>query len=151
MRGGKSFLILLVLALGIGAYAYFVESKRETSDSPETKRDKVWTIDSSKIEEIDIKAANGELTKLKKNGTTWQIVAPQTMEADQDAVSTITMAVSSLESSKTIDDKPASAKPYDLDPPRATVSVKVSGDATPKQLELGSKTPTGSDLYARLT
>src|ERR1051325_2613952 len=104
MRGGKAFLILLVLALGIGAYAYFVESKRETSDSPETKRDKVWTIDSSKIEEIDIKAANGELTKLKKNGTTWQIVAPQTMEADQDAVSTITMAVSSLESSKTIDD-----------------------------------------------
>jgi hypothetical protein len=150
MRGGKSFLILFVLALGIGAYAYFVESKRDVSESPETKREKVWTIDSSKIEEIDIKAANGDVSKLKKNGTTWQIVSPQTLEADQDAVNTITMAVSSLESSKTVDEKPASAKPFDLDPPRATVTVKVSGDATPKQLELGSKTPTGADLYARL-
>src|SRR6476620_2230212 len=105
MRGGRSFLVLLVVAIGIGAYAYFVESKRDVSDSPDTKREKVWTIDSTKIEEIDIKAANGDLTKLKKNGAAWQIVAPQPLQADQDAVGTITMALSSLESTKTVDDK----------------------------------------------
>jgi hypothetical protein len=29
MRGGRSLLILLVVAVGLGAYAYFVESKRD--------------------------------------------------------------------------------------------------------------------------
>src|SRR5262249_38153815 len=98
MRGGKSFLILLVIAGAIGAYAYFVESKRDKSDTAATKHDKVWTIDASKIEAIDVKASNGDLTKLKKNGTTWQIVAPETMEADADVVNTITTALSGLES-----------------------------------------------------
>ena len=72
MRGGKSFLVLLVIAIGVGAYAYFVESKRDVSDSAATKREKVWTIDAGKIEAIDVKAANGDLTRLKKNGSTWQ-------------------------------------------------------------------------------
>src|SRR5947209_4976516 len=121
MRGGKSLLVLLVFALGIGAYAYFVESKRDVSDTPETKRDKVWTIDSSKVEEIDVKANGGDVTKLKKSGSTWAIVSPQAMPADQDAVSTILSAVASPESSKTVDDKPQSVKPYELDPPRASV------------------------------
>jgi len=151
MRGGKSFLVLLVIAIGVGAYAYFVESKRDVSDSAATKREKVWTIDAGKIEAIDVKAANGDLTRLKKNGSTWQIVAPQPMDADQDAINTITTAVSALESTKTVDDKPASGKPFDLDPPRATVSIQVTGDPAAKQLEIGSKTPTGGDLYARVS
>ena len=29
MRGGRSLLVLLVVALGLGAYIYFVESKRD--------------------------------------------------------------------------------------------------------------------------
>src|SRR5438876_1109079 len=110
MRGGRSFLILLLVALGIGAYVYFVESKRDVSETTATKHDKVFSFDSSKVEQIQIKAASGDVTTLKKSGSNWQIVAPEPMEADQDAVSTIVTSVGSLESTKTVDENPASVK-----------------------------------------
>ena len=49
MRGGRSFLILLVVALGLGAYIYFVESKREPADTAASKKDKVFTADSVEV------------------------------------------------------------------------------------------------------
>jgi hypothetical protein len=151
MRGGKSFLILLILALGIGAYAYFVESKRDTSDtSPLTKATKVFTIDAGKIEEVEVKAASGEVTRLKKSGNDWQIVAPEPMEADQQAVGTLVSSFESLETSKTIDENPASVKDFGLDPPRAVVGVRQTGETAMKRIQIGDKTVTGGDLYARV-
>ena len=51
MRGGRSFLILLVVALGIGAYIYFFESKRDPAGEAVVKKDKVFATQSSTIEE----------------------------------------------------------------------------------------------------
>ena len=75
MRGGRSFLILLVVALGLGGYIYFVESKREPASSPATKKDKVFTADSSKFEEVEVHAVSGDVTTLKKVNGLWEIVA----------------------------------------------------------------------------
>jgi hypothetical protein len=150
MRGGKSFLILLVLALGIGAYAYFVESKRDVSDVDTPKPTKVWTLDSSKVEEIQIHAAGGGTTTLKKNGTIWQIVAPETAEADQDLVGSMISTLSSLDYTKSVDDNPTSVKQFDLDPPRATVGVRLTGETAVHRLQLGTKSLTGADVYARV-
>jgi hypothetical protein len=150
MRGGKSFLILLVLALGFGAYLYFVEARRDVSDTDTPKPTKVWTLDENKIEEIQIHSAGGETTTLKKNGTTWQIVAPQTAEADEEAVSTIVSRLASLDYTKSVEDNPASVKQYELDPPRATVGIRLTGETAVHRLELGTKTLTGADVYARV-
>ena len=153
MRGGKSFLVLLVLGLGIGAYAYFVESKREPSDAAAatgTKSTKVLAVDAGKVEELEVKSASGDVTRLKKTGSDWQIVAPSPMEADQQAVNTLVSSLESLESSKTIDENPASVKDFGLDPPRAVVGVRQTGETAMRKIDLGTKTPTGADLYARV-
>ena len=150
MRGGKSFLILLVVAAAVGAYAYFVESKKDVSDSTTTKTEKVWTLDGDKIEQIEVKAANGDVTTLKKSGTTWQITAPKATDADQSAVSSIVSSLASLESTKTVDENPASVKPFELDPPDVSVRVNVAGEKDPREIDFGTKTPTGTDLYARV-
>ena len=147
MRGGKSLLVLLVLALGLGAYIYFVEAKRDLTD-PATKKEKLFTIDTGKVEEIEVKAASGEVTRLKKNGTAWQIVSPATFEADQSEVSSLLSALETLEIQRTLDEKPADVKPFELNPPRFTVGVRSSGETAMRKLNVGSKTPTGSDLYA---
>jgi hypothetical protein len=150
MRGARSFLVLLVIAAAIGAYAYFVESKKDVSDATATKTEKVWSIASDKVEQIDVKAANGDVTTLKKNGTTWQITAPEAAEADQSAVTSMLSSLTSLQSTKVVDANPANVKPYELDPPNVSVTVHVAGEQAPKQLDLGTKTPTGSELYARV-
>ena len=49
MRGGKSFLILLVLALGLGYYAYFVEPTKDSTRDQKMKREKVFTVASPSI------------------------------------------------------------------------------------------------------
>ncbi|HYN09360.1 MAG TPA: DUF4340 domain-containing protein [Vicinamibacterales bacterium] len=146
MRGGKSLLVLLVLALGLGAYIYFVEAKRDLAD-PSMKKEKIFAIDTSKVEEVEVKAASGEVTRLKKNGTTWQITAPSTMEADQSEVSTLLTTLESLEIQRTLDEKPASVKEFELDPPRLAVGVRLTGETAMRRVYIGSKTPTGADLY----
>jgi len=148
MRGGKSFLILLVVAAAIGAYAYFIESKRNPSDLE--KKDKVFTLDSSKIDTIEVKAASGETTTIKKNGTEWQITAPATLDADASAVGTLVSTLEGLEVGRVVSDNPASVKEYGLDPPKFTVGYKLAGETAFHRLDVGDKTPTGSDLYARV-
>jgi hypothetical protein len=149
MRGGRSFLVLLVLALGLGAYIYFVESKREPGDAI-AKKDKLFTIESGKIEEIEVRRAGGETARLKKSGDDWQIVGPETILADTAAASTIASTLESLEAQRTIDENPASVKEYELDPPRFSVAFKAAGESAMHTLNVGAKTPTGGDLYARV-
>ncbi len=74
MRGVRSFLLLVVVGLGLGGYLYFVESKRDPSDAD--KKEKVFKVESDKIDELTVKSESGERTTLKKTGNDWQIVEP---------------------------------------------------------------------------
>lgn len=149
MRGGRSFLILLVLALGLGGYAYFVESKRDLTD-PKTVKSKVFGLEAGKIEEVRVTSASGETTTLKKTGTDWQIVAPEPMPADTAAVGSLVSSVETLEQQSVLDENPKSVEGFGLKPPKTTVAFKVAGETAERKLLLGNKTPTGSDLYAQV-
>jgi hypothetical protein len=149
MRSGRSLLVLLALAAGLGAYIYFVEAKREPSGAPET-RDKVFTVESSAIEEIEIRSATGQATTLKKTGTDWQIVAPVTAPADSSTVESLLSSLASLEVQRVVEEAPAALAPFGLEPPRFSLAFRAAGSTTPQRINFGNKTPTGSDLYARL-
>jgi hypothetical protein len=150
MRGFRPLLVLVVVALGLGAYIYFVESKRAVGDET-AKKDKVFSVETGKITEIDVHPpAGGAVTTLRKNGTDWQIVSPVTAPADQGAASSLASTLETLEVQKTLDDNPASVAPYGLEPARFSVTFKTEGSSTPHTLHVGNKTPTGADLYARV-
>lgn len=148
MRGGRALLVLAVVALGLGAYIYFVESKRDV-DAGEAK-EKVFKLAPGRIDEVEVRAASGDVTKLKKTGDDWQLVAPFTGEAEQGTASSIASSLETLEIQKVLEEKPSSFTPYGLDPARFTVTFKAAGDAGPHTLAVGNKTPTGSDIYARV-
>jgi hypothetical protein len=147
MRGGKSFLLLLIVALGVGGYAWFVERKADPSDAA-AKHDKVFTVESEKIDEITVKAATGEQTKLKREGGAWKIVAPAALTPDLAEVSAMTTALAGVEMDKTVEDNAASLANYTLEPARISVNFHIEGGAS-HTLDLGVKTPNGADLYAR--
>ncbi len=148
MRGGRSFLILLVVALGLGAYIYFVESKHDPNEGE--KKAKVFTVDAAKIEEVEVHASSGAVTKLKKTGDHWAIVSPAQAAADEAAVTSLVDALASMEVDKVLDENPSSLAQFGLDPARYSVAFKVNGDATTHRISIGNKTPTGSGLYARV-
>jgi len=145
MRGAR-FLILLIIAIPLGWYAYYDSKKGPVGDTP--KRDKVFTVDSDKIDELEIKSESGDHTTLRKKGANWEIVQPITAPTDQGAVSGITSNLSSVEIQRVIDENPPDLKEYGLAEPRVEVAFKANGQQ--RRLQIGQKTPAGSDLYAKL-
>jgi Domain of unknown function (DUF4340) len=145
MRGMR-FLILLIIAIPLGWYAYYDSKKGPVDDT--AKKDKVFAIESDKIDEIEVKSESGDRTTLRKKGTDWEIVQPLTATPDQSAVSGITSNLSSVEIQRVIDENAPDLKEFGLDSPRVEVAFKANGQQ--HRLQLGQKTPAGSDVYAKL-
>lgn len=145
MRGLR-FLILLLIAIPLGWYAYHDSKKGPIDNTP--KKDKVFTVEADKIDELEIKSESGERTALKKKGSDWEIVQPASGPSDQATVSGIASNLASLEIQRVIDENPGSLKEFGLAAPRVEVAYKSGGQQ--HRLQIGDKTPTGSDLYAKL-
>jgi Domain of unknown function (DUF4340) len=146
MRGLRSFLVLLLIGLGLGAYVYFVESKRDPAGAD--KKDKAFTVEADKIEEITVKAESGERTTLRKSGSEWQIAQPVTAQPDSAEVSGLTSNLSTLEVQSVVEENPGDLAEYGLAPARIEVTFKSGGQE--RRLHVGRKTPPGTDLYARV-
>jgi len=147
MRGLKSTLALLVVLVGLGAYIYFVASKPEDTA---TKTDKVFaSLGADKLSELTIKSTSGEVTSLKKEGETWQIVSPITEKAAGSEVSTIASSLEQVDVSRVVDENPTNLKEFGLDPPRLEVEFKTSDGKANGKLQLGEKNATGGNFYAK--
>jgi hypothetical protein len=145
MRGLR-FIILLLIAIPLGWYAYHDSTKGPIDDSP--KRDKVFAVEADKIDELEIKSESGDRTTLRRKGTDWDIVQPIAAPADQAAVSGITSNLSSVEIQRVIDENAADLKEFGLAEPRVEIAFKSNGQQ--RRLQLGQKTPSGTDVYAKL-
>ena len=148
MRGLRSFLGLFAILIALGAYLYFVESKQTPGGDGDDKKEKVFAVEADKIDEVTIKSASGERTTLKKSGSDWQIVAPVTAVPDTAEVSGVTSNLATLEMQRVIDENAADLKEYGLAEPRIEVAFKADGKQ--QAIQIGDKTPTGTDLYAKL-
>jgi Domain of unknown function (DUF4340) len=147
MRGGRSLLALVAIALALGAYLYFVESKKQPGS--DKKLDKVFAgVESDKIDQLTIKSASGDKTTLQKQSGSWQVTQPVGAKADDTEASGITTSLANLEVQRVVDEKPADLKQYGLAQPRIEVAFHAGGQN--RTLFVGEKTPTGSDLFAKV-
>ena len=83
MRGLTSTLILVVVLAGLGAYIYFVDSKKPAAgaDAASETKGKVFTVEADKINELRI-TYQGESSLLKKEASGWKMIEPTAIEAD---------------------------------------------------------------------
>jgi hypothetical protein len=145
MRGLRSLIVLLVIAIPLGWYTWRDSQRPASDDGP--KKDKVFTVEPDKIDEISVKSESGERTRLQKSGTEWKIVAPASGQPDAGEVSGLTSNLSSLELERVVDENPPDLKEYGLAQPRIEVGFKSGGQE--HTLLIGQKTPPGTDLYAK--
>ena len=149
MGRGRSTLVLFVLAVALGGYLYFVESKRTVPD--ENAKKKVFTSDAAKINQLQIKSPTGEVTGLRKGtNDTWTIVQPVEAPADRNGVSDIVTNLANLEEQREVDPNASDLKAYGLADPRIDVTFHLEGEKEPKRILLGDKTPGGTGVYAKL-
>ena len=146
MRSGRSLLVLLAIAIPLAWYAYRESLTGPVDDSP--KHDKVFTVEADKIDEVQVKSEAGERTTLQRKGTAWEIVQPAAAPTDEAAVSGITSNLASVEIQRVIDEDPPDLKEFGLAEPRIEVAFKSGGQE--RRLQIGQKTPSGTDLYAKV-
>jgi hypothetical protein len=145
----KTYVAIALLA-GLGAYIYFVERKRP-ADTSEKPRDKVFaSLERGKVQELTLTPATGDAIHLARQGAGWVMTAPMSVPAATSDVDSILGSLESLEMNEVVSDDGANAAGFGLEHPQLTVGVLVEGQSAPLKLQLGTKTPDDSNVYARL-
>ena len=143
-------LVILAAAGGLGAYLYFVESKRPPGN--EKTKEKVFAGFKDVREglsEITI-ARPADTVKLGKGSGGWRLLAPLSAPADAGEVDALLSGLETLEIDDVVAASPGDLAPYGLAAPRTTLTLAGGGGAAPLGLLVGNKAPAGGAVYAKL-
>jgi hypothetical protein len=147
---------LLVAALVLAALSgtlYWSNHRKPTDDAVKVSADtppKILTLAEADITKVDIKKKGGDEVALAKNDAgKWEITAPKAFRADQNEVSSVISALSSLGSERLIEEKAGRLDEYGLAQPAIEVDVTEKNNKTHKVL-IGDNTPAGNAVYAAL-
>lgn len=147
---GRSFLFLLAIAAALGGYVWFVEMKRDLDSEGDAAREKLFAVEAAQIQEVRLTNEAGEQSTLRKAAEgRWSLVEEPGAEVDETEAGNITTGLATLEANRVVDEQPPSLAEYGLEKPRVTAAF-TDAAGTQHTLLIGSKTPTGGDLYAKL-
>lgn len=149
MRGLRSTIVLLVVLAGLVGYIYFVDAKKPASGT-DTKEKAFSGLSADDIEQIQVKAAEGDRSTLQKTNGKWKLAEPVQADADEGEATAIAGALAGLDVERVLDENPGDVKQYGLSPARLELAFRVKGQSEPRRLLIGEKTPTGGDVYAQL-
>lgn len=147
MRGGRSLLILLVVALGLGAYIYFVEMDRDPGAGE--ARERAFSVDAADISEVEVRPASADPVSLRRTGDHWALTAPVVAPADRATIDSMVSTLSTMEIDRVVDENATDLDQFGLEAPRTAVVFRTTSGAT-HTLRLGNQTPTQSGIYARI-
>lgn len=136
--------VVLAVALGLGGYLYFYESKQEPK--PDKVKEKVFALDKARVKELDLASLEG--AHLVKAGGSWRLTAPQDAPADGAVVDGLLTSLEGVEVEEVVGDAVTDLAQYGLGKPRVVVTA-VPDAGTPFVLQLGDKTPDGANVYAK--
>ena len=148
MRGLTSTLLLVVVLAGLGAYIYFVDSKRPAAgvDGSSETKEKVFTVEADKINELRV-TYQGESSVLKKEADGWKMIEPAQVEADPPEAIGLATALTNVDIVRVVDENAANLEQFGLATPQITVAFKADGGAA-GTLKLGNKNATQGEIYA---
>jgi hypothetical protein len=149
MRGLTSTIIGAVVLAGLVGYIYFYEWDKPATTTEE-KEKAFAAVQADNIEELQIKAAGGETSHLRKGANGWELVQPVKAEADASEATSVASNLGSLEIQRVVEENPGDLAQYGLNPPRVDVGFRLKDEKDFRHLFVGEKTPTGGDLYAKL-
>jgi len=146
MRLGR-LILLAAVVLGLGAYIYFVERHKPTTDEIKERADKVFTtFDQDKVTRIVVSNPKGRFELTKENDV-WRLVAPLADEANSGAVSSLLSSLAGLKAERTLAAKDITLADYGLESPELSVTVTDAAGAE-RTLKLGGEMPLGNNRAA---
>ena len=149
MSRGRTILVLLILAAGLGGFFYYdTYSLAPRREKAESAKGRIWTVEPKDVERVTV-ARKGETVRLKRTADGWEMLEPLRVRADRAAVDDMVTGLATARMDREIDANPSKPADFGLDPPEAEVKLEVKGRTEPLVLRVGSKNPTGVWVYAR--
>ena len=150
MRRLRSTLVLLVLFVLIGGYAWFVERERPPASEADAN-EQAFDVAAGRITDLTVDAANGDVTVLTRteNEIDWMVTAPVETEADDNAATAIATTLAALEIRRVVEEQAADLEPFGLAEPAVSVTF-ATPDGEPVTLSVGDETPVGGARYAAI-
>jgi hypothetical protein len=150
-RGLFAAAIVLAALTGTLYWSNHRKPAESTATASTDAPPKILTLNQADITGIEIKKQSGEGVSLgKTDAGYWQITAPKTLAADQEAVSSMLSTLSSLNSDRLVEDKATNLDQYGLVQPSLEVDITKKDKKTEKLL-IGDNTPAGSGAYAAVS
>ena len=144
----KSTLIVLLVAVALGAFVYFYDSKHAAGPpSEEASWKPAFSVQVGDVAGLTIEnKSNPSPIVFARQGSDWKITQPVDTSADQSALTSIVsdLATDKIERSFAPD---GSLTKYGLDPPTVTISFDAKG--AKHTLKLGDKDFSSSLVYAQ--
>lgn len=142
----KSTLIVVVLAMALGAFVYFYDSKhRVAPPTDEASWKPAFAVKADQITGLRFASAAGK-TAFAKQGNLWQITQPVATRADQASISGIVNDLSSAKIRRSFAPTDSLSK-YGLAQPAVTIDFQQKGGVE-HAIRLGDKDFSGDVVYA---
>jgi len=150
MPSGRTILVLLILAAGLGGFFYYdTYSLAPRREKAESAKGRIWTVEPKDVEAVTV-ARKGETLRLKRAADGgWDMLEPVKTRGDRAVVDDMVTGLATARMDREIDPNPAKPADFGLDPPAAEVKLEVKGRAESLVLRVGGKNPTGVWGYAR--
>ncbi len=145
---GRTTLALLVIALGLGAYIWFVEIGGEQRRAEQERVEKrILALESDAIQAVELPLDDDRRARIVRQGERWALEAPISFPADQGSVTSILNALEQLESREVFEDVSERLEQFGLgEEGRQRIEVW-TGENGPVVLALGGESPIGAHRY----
>jgi Domain of unknown function (DUF4340) len=153
MKARGLLIAALVLAALLGVL-YWSNRHGPTADttvkaSPEAAP-KILSFNQDDVTSLTFHRQDGHTLQLSRNTSgVWQIASPEVLAADQEAVSGVLSALSSLNAERLLEDKASNLAAYGLLAPPLEIDAILKNNKT-ERLLIGDQTPSGNASYAML-
>lgn len=145
----RNLLIALVVALGLGAYVYFIEIQgEEKRQKDKDASERVLRVTKDDIASVTLDS-RGSRVSLAREGEEWKIREPVVTAPDREAVDRLLDALPDIRTTRELGEV-ADLSAYQLENPPLRVKIGTSSSKTPPSLSVGDDAPTGGGAYARL-
>jgi hypothetical protein len=149
----KGTAVLLLVALGVGAYVFFYEIRgTERRDKAKQEENRIWKVESSSIQEIALTSAasaNQRITAARSGEKEWKITSPRPLDADSEELNRICSSAAEVNRESVVEANAPNLAVFGLEPAQTKLEFKTK-DGKEYKIRFGNNNPTGSSTYAAL-
>jgi Domain of unknown function (DUF4340) len=145
----RTTLVLLFLAVVLGAYAWFFE-RGEQPDTTKAEETAVFddTFDAKDVQKLDITSPQGTVTLERAGDAKWTLSTPAGARADKMLADGVADTLAHLKATRKLDD-PKNLGAFGLDKPGIKIDMTLKGKPAPRTLLMGEKTVDNTSVYTK--